>query len=76
MTFLQKSCGEYTQVEKPVVVTTSYEGSDEEEELKMVPVVNNNNSVNIVSDSNSDLSDEDFENSKDNFFNEDVDDQV
>ena len=30
---LQKSYGEYTKVEKPVMVTTSYEGSDEEEEL-------------------------------------------
>ena len=67
VTFLQKSYGEYTQVEKPVVVTTSYEGSDMEEELKKVPVVNNNNSINIVSDSNSDLSDDDFKTAKTTF---------
>ena len=43
----------------------------------MVPVVgNNNNSINILSDSDSDLSGEEFKNSKDNFFDEDVDDQV
>ena len=76
VTFLPKSYGEYTQVEKPVVVTTSYEGSNKEEEFKMVPVVSNNNSINIVSNSDSDLSEEDFENNEDNFFNEDVNDQV
>ena len=50
--FLQKSYTEYTKVDKPVVVTTSYEGSDEEEELETVPVVINSNNVNVVSDSN------------------------
>ena len=75
-TSLQKSYGEYTQVEKPVVVTTSYEGSDEEEECEMVPIVNNNNSINRVRDFNSDSSEEDFENNEDNFFNGDVNDQV
>ena len=76
VTFLQESYGEYTQVEKPMVVTTSYDGLDEEEELETVSIVNNNNSVNTVSDSNSDSSEEDFKNSKDNFFDEDVNDQV
>ena len=75
VTFLQKSYGKYTQVEKPVVVTFSYDESNEEEEHEMVPVVNNNNSLNIVSDFNSDLNEDDFENSKDNFFNEDVNDK-
>ena len=42
----------------------------------MVPIIINNNRINIVSDSNSDLSEEDFKNSKDNFFDEDEDDQV
>ena len=42
----------------------------------MVPVVINNNCVNIVSDSDSESSDEDFKNSKDNFIDEDVNDQV
>ena len=34
VTFLQKSYSEYTKVEKPAVLTMSYEGSDEEEESK------------------------------------------
>ena len=76
-TSLQKSYGEYTQVEKPVVVTTSYEGSDKEEELEVIPVVDTNNSINYtVSDSDSDSSEEDFKNRKDNFFNKNVNDQV
>ena len=50
MTFLQKFYFEYTKVEQPVVVTTSYEGLDKEEELKTVTVVINNNSINNVSD--------------------------
>ena len=74
MTFLQKSYSEYIQVEKLVVVTTSYEGSDKEEEHEMVPVDSNNNSGNIVSDSDSDSSEENFENSKDNFLDKDVND--
>ena len=44
VTFLQKSYGEYAKVEKPALMTRSYERSDDEEELKMVPLVNNNNS--------------------------------
>ena len=43
----------------------------------MVSVVNNNmNRVNIVSDFDSDLSKEDFENSNNNFLDEDVNDEV
>ena len=76
MTFLQKSYGEYTNVEKPVVWITSYEGSDEEVKLKIVLIENNNNNVNIVSSSDSDSSNEDFENNKENFFDEDISDQV
>ena len=76
MTFLQRSYGEYTKVEKPAVVTKSYEGSDEEEELKMVPIVINNKSVNIVSDSESDSSKDSIKNNDDNFFDNDINDQV
>ena len=76
VTFLQKSYSKYTQVEKPVVLTTSYEGSDKEEEHEIIPAVSNDNSVNIVSYFESDLSEEEFQNSKDNFFDEDIDDQV
>ena len=76
VTFLQKSYGEYSKVEKPVVLNMSYEGSGDEEELKTVPVENNNNNVNVVSDSDSDSSDEDFENNKGSLFDEDINDQV
>ena len=59
-----------------MVVTNSYEWSDEEGELKTFPIFNNNNNINVVSDSDSDSSEEDFKNSKENFFVDDVDDQV
>ena len=45
MTFLQRSYGEYSKVEKPVLVTMSCEESDDEEELEMVQVVNNYNVI-------------------------------
>ena len=46
VTFRQESYGEYTPVEKPLVVTTTNEGSDKEkEELETVHMVNNNNSL-------------------------------
>ena len=67
MTFLQKSYGEYTKVKKPVVLTTSYEWLDQEEEPKTVHVVNNNNNINVVSNSDSDSSEEDIENNEYNF---------
>ena len=76
VTFLQKSYGKYTKVDKPVVVTTSYEGLNEEEELKTVTLVIHNNNVNVVSDSNTDSSNDDFKNDDKNFFDEDIDDQV
>ena len=72
MTFLHNLYSEYSKVEKPAVLTVSYEGSDEEEELKTVPVIIINNNVNIVSNSNSNSSKEDFENNKENFFDEDI----
>ena len=40
VTFLQKSYCEYSKVEKPVILIKSYEGSDNEEELEIVPVDN------------------------------------
>ena len=76
MTFLQKSYSEYTKVEKPAMLTMSYEGSDEEEEPKMVPVVINNSNVNVVSNCNSDSSEEDFKNNEDNLFDEDINNRV
>ena len=62
------SYGDYNKVDKPVVVTTSYEGLDEEEEPETVHVVINNSNVNVVSDSKTDFSEEDFENDNENFF--------
>ena len=41
----------------------------------MVPIVSKSNSMNIVSDSNDDLYEEDFKNIKDKVFDEDVNDQ-
>ena len=38
----------------------------------MVLIINNNDDINIVSDSDNDLSEEDFKNNEDNFFDEDV----
>ena len=53
--FLQKSYGEYNKVEKPVFVTMTYEGSDDEEELKTVPIFNSNyHYYYVVGDSDSD----------------------
>ena len=75
VTFLQNSYGECTKVEKPAVLTVSYEGQDEEEELEIVPIENNNNKVNVVSDSNSDSSDKDFKSNEENFFDEDISNQ-
>ena len=51
----------------------SYEGLDGDEEPKMVPVVINNNNINVVSDSSRDSSEENVKNHKDNFFYEDID---
>ena len=54
-----------TQVEKHAVLTASYEGLDED---KMFPVVINNGNVNVVSNSNSNSSEEDLKNNEENFF--------
>ena len=54
MTFLQKSYGQYSKVKKPVLVTTSYEGLDEDEELQTDPIISSNNNNNLDNDSNSD----------------------
>ena len=43
MTFLNKSHGNWTKVEKATVVPVSYEGSDDEEEVEMVSAHNENN---------------------------------
>ena len=53
VTFLQKSYGEYSKGEKPVLVTISYEGLENDKELKMGPIISNKNNYN-VSDSDSD----------------------
>ena len=43
-----------TRFKNSFLVTTSYEGSDDEKELKPIPIVNNNKNVNVVTDSESD----------------------
>ena len=60
VTFLQKSFREYSMFEKPLLITMSYEGLNDDGELKMVPVINNNNydnnnNYNVVSDFESDM---------------------
>ena len=76
VTFIQMSYNEYTKVKKPVVITTSYEASDKEEEPETVPVVINNSYVNVVSDSETNSIKKDFKNNNDHFFDKDIDDQV
>ena len=69
MTFWKKSYGDYSKVKKPAMVTTSYDESNDEQELETIPVINNNNinDCNVVSDlkSNDELDknlfDEDFD---------------
>ena len=52
----------------------SCEGSDDDKELKAVPVVNNNNNnVNVVTDFNSH---NDIKHDNKNLFDEDIDDEV
>ena len=53
-------------------MTTNYRASNNEKELEMIPVINNNDSINIVSDPNSDESEKDIENNDSNFFDEDI----
>ena len=53
VSFLQKSYCEYTNIEKPFLLTTSDEGSDDEEDLKPVPIFNDKNNVKLVTDSDS-----------------------
>ena len=73
MTFLKKSYSEYR---KTCDLNTSYEGSDDKEELEIVPVDNKNNSINVVRNSDGDSNNDDFENNEENFFEEDINDQV
>ena len=60
MTFLQKSYSEYSKFEKPVLVGTSYEGWDDD----------NNN---VVTDSDIECDDEQAE---ENLFDYDIDEDV
>ena len=73
MTFVQKSYGECSKDEKPLLVTTSYYGLDDEEVLKMVPIISNSNNNYLDSDSDSDT---DIESDNKNVFHKDIDDKV
>ena len=43
MAFLQKSYQDFNKVKKLFLATMNYEGSNDEVELKMVPICNQNN---------------------------------
>ena len=71
--FLQKPCSDWSKVKKPVLVPISYKGSDDNKELKIVPLINqnnNDNNYNVVSDSESKNAD------GGNLFDEDVNKEV
>ena len=72
VTFLQMLYGEYSKDEITVLVAMSYEGLEDEEEFKMVPIIsqNNNNNYNKVSDSDSENNDD---NDNENILDEDID---
>ena len=56
MTFLDKLFGKWNKVEKPTLVSMSFEGSDDDEEIETVlsHTENNNNNNNILSSLESD----------------------
>ena len=70
MSFLQEPYSEYNKVEKLVLVTTSSNGLDEEEELKTDPIFNYND-YNVVSDSKS----ESDHNSENDDFDKDIENE-
>ena len=55
------------------MVASSYEGFDNEEQYKTVPIIHNDNNGNVVSDSNNN---DNIENESNNFSDEDIDDKV
>ena len=74
MSFLQKSYRDYSKDEKSALVTTSYEGSDDEEEFKTVPKINiNDNSYNVFSDSKGKRDEDEAE---ENVFDDDINKKV
>ena len=72
MTFFHKSYGEWSKVEKPVLSPMSYEGSDDNEEVKSISANNENNCnyFNVVSNYESD------DDAKENICEEQVDDKI
>ena len=64
MTFLPKLYRDYGVIEKPVLIITSYEELDDEEELQTIN--GNNNNYNVASDSKSD------DKVEENLFDEDL----
>ena len=59
----------YSKVENPVLVITNYEEQDDDDKLKTVCIINQNNYNNIVSDSHSKS---DIEQAGENVFDEDI----
>ena len=70
VTFLNKSYGEWSKVEKPVLIPKNYDGLDDEEEIKMASTNKDNNNGNILRDSEND------DEAKKNFFEEWVNDEI
>ena len=68
VTFLQMSHGEYSKLEKPILVAISYEGSSDEEELRTVPIISKSNNNNL--NTNSEINDD-----NENVFDEDINDE-
>ena len=64
--FSQKSHKGWSKVEKMVMVPTSYEGLDNDEELKMIHVINQNNNNNYT---------ESKTDNEENLFDEDVNEE-
>ena len=70
MIFLHTSYNKWNKVEKPVMLPLTFEGSDDDEEVEMVPTnINNYINCNVVSDSESD------DEVKENLF-EEIDDKI
>ena len=69
MTSLQKWYGEYSKIEKPVLITTSYEGSNDQDELKTVSMISSNNNYNVVTNFDNLFN---VKNDSINFFDEDI----
>ena len=71
MAFLNKSYGKWSKVDKPVMVPTSYEDNEDEDEDDRISTNNySHNNYNVVSDFDCN------EETKENVLDEDVEDKI